>query len=183
MVAVEAGCDSSFAVTAEGAVWSWGTGEHGSHGHGDTRNRLKPERIEGLPAGVRMRSVAASSHTLALDFTGRVWAWGLNYYGQVGDGTTTDRLRPVRLEGLERVVGVDAGFYHSLAVDTDGNLFSWGDERGDFRAQTRLRRVAALAPQHAVHVARARAHPPRADELILQDALLERQVAHSLHCV
>ena len=103
-----------------------------------------------------MRSVAAAAHTLALDFAGRVWAWGFNAYGQVGDGTRTDRLRPVRLEGLERVVDVGAGLMHSLASDADGNLFSWGRGDGcghDSWRETQPRRVDALDQHRVVDVA------------------------------
>ena len=69
-----------------------------------------------------------------------------------------DRLRPVRLGGPARVVDVDTSVAHSLAADADGNLLSWGDERGDFSSQTRPRRVEALAQQHAVYVGAGYGH-------------------------
>ncbi len=46
---------------------------------------------------------------------GTVWAWGLNGYGQLGDGTTTDRLTPVELGGLAGVLAIAAGYEHSMA--------------------------------------------------------------------
>jgi hypothetical protein len=65
------------------------------------------------------------SHTLALKTDGSLWAWGENkYYGQIGDGTTTDRSTPVQV--LTGVAAASAGYYHSLARKTDGSLWAWG---------------------------------------------------------
>ncbi|MCL2816360.1 MAG: RCC1 domain-containing protein, partial [Oscillospiraceae bacterium] len=49
---------------------------------------------------------AGRSHTLALDKDGNVWAWGYNYYGQLGDGTTTQRTTPVQVYGLTDVIAI-----------------------------------------------------------------------------
>lgn len=65
-------------------------------------------------------------HSLALRKDGTVWAWGSNGFGQVGDGTTTQRDTPVQVGGLPRITCVTAGAVHSLAVDTDGGVWAWG---------------------------------------------------------
>jgi subtilase family serine protease len=57
---------------------------------------------------------------------GQVWAWGLNFYGQVGDGSTVNRSLPVRVTGIGEVVAIDAGIEHSLAVRADGSVWAWG---------------------------------------------------------
>ncbi len=54
-----------------------------------------------------------------------MWAWGLNAYGELGDGTTTDRHAPEQVPGLSGITQVDAG-NTSLAVRSDGTLFDWG---------------------------------------------------------
>lgn len=67
-------------------------------------------------------------HTVALANDGTVWAWGDNSVGQLGDGSTSNSLVPapvIGLEGLE-VVQVDAGYSHSVALTTDGRVFTWG---------------------------------------------------------
>jgi len=52
---------------------------------------------------------------------GTVWAWGYNYYGQLGDGTTTQRLTPVQVSGLNGVIAIAAGGqYFTLALKSDG---------------------------------------------------------------
>ena len=65
-------------------------------------------------------------HSCALDDTGRVWCWGRNADGQLGDGTTTDRLTPVPVASLEGVAGIATGYYHSCAWFGDGSAQCWG---------------------------------------------------------
>src|SRR2546422_10074893 len=58
---------------------------------------------------------------------GRVYAWGKNTSGEVGDGSTTDRATPVAVRGIsETVVAIAAGSSHALAVTTSGAVFAWG---------------------------------------------------------
>lgn len=76
-------------------------------------------------AGGQFFSIAAKSD-------GTVWAWGTNGYGQLGDGTTTQRTLPVQVPGLAGVVSVAAGDNHSLALKSDGTLWAWG---GNFTGQ------------------------------------------------
>jgi hypothetical protein len=80
-----------------------------------------------MPAAMR-RIAAGYYHTLALKADGSLWAWGWNASGQLGDGTTGTRLRPVAV--MNKVAAVAAGGYHSLALKTDGSLRAWG--RNDF---------------------------------------------------
>lgn len=54
------------------------------------------------------------------------WAWGDNVYGQLGDGTTSDRGTPVQVSGLTSVAAIAAGNLHSLAVKDDGSVWTWG---------------------------------------------------------
>lgn len=66
-------------------------------------------------------------HTLFVAPDGRVAATGGNDEGQLGDGTTTDRLVSVFVENLTDVVAVAAGGFHSLALDSSGRVWAWGD--------------------------------------------------------
>ncbi|MDR1564769.1 MAG: hypothetical protein LBS74_07415 [Oscillospiraceae bacterium] len=65
-------------------------------------------------------------HTIALMEDGTVWAWGQNDFGQLGDGTTTNRLSPVQVSGLSNVTTVSAGYNHNLALKSDGTVWAWG---------------------------------------------------------
>ena len=74
-----------------------------------------------------VRAVGAGYyHSLAVKVDGTVWTWGWNVYGQLGDGTTTDRTTPNRVPGLTNVVAVAGGAYHSLALKADGTVWAWG---------------------------------------------------------
>ena len=59
---------------------------------------------------------AGAYHSLALRSDGTIWAWGWNGVGQLGDGTTVDRLRPVQVAGLRSATAISAGALHSMAV-------------------------------------------------------------------
>lgn len=59
---------------------------------------------------------------------GKVYAWGENRYGQLGDGTRIDRRQARVVEGLADVVGISAGDYHVLALTADGEVYAWGLE-------------------------------------------------------
>jgi alpha-tubulin suppressor-like RCC1 family protein len=122
------GFGHSLAIRANGEVWAWGRNRDGQLGDGTTANRATPQPVPGLPAA---RAVAASkesvgAYSLAVLADGTVRAWGDNAYGQLGDGTVTDRLTPVTAGSLSEVVSVAAGRRHSLAVRSDGSLWTWG---------------------------------------------------------
>ncbi len=73
------------------------------------------------------QAVAAGwNHSLAAGIDGRVWSWGDNSFGQLGDGGTYSRSAPLQVEGLSGVMAVAAGKYHSLALKSDGTVWAWG---------------------------------------------------------
>jgi hypothetical protein len=72
-----------------------------------------------LPATATAETPTAAAGTVA--------AWGDNAYGQLGDGTTTERSTPATVPGLTDLVAVAAGDLHSLAIRTDGTVAAWGE--------------------------------------------------------
>ena len=69
---------------------------------------------------------AGDFHTCALLANGAVRCWGQNWFGQLGDGTTTNRTTPATVSGLSGATAVTAGGYHTCALLGDGTVRCWG---------------------------------------------------------
>jgi len=70
--------------------------------------------------------------SLALKSDGTVWAWGNNYYGQLGNGTTVKSAVPVKVKNLSNIIAIAAGYDHCLALSRNGTVWAWG---GNSRGQ------------------------------------------------
>ncbi len=123
---------SVFALDVDGVIWAWGNNDHGQLGDGTKQGRSRPKRVHGLNGvvavtghvGMSFTDVPASMYALRAD--GSVWAWGWNYKGRLGEGTTEDRLVPVQVAGLSEVTSItvhDSGVH---AVRSDGTVWAWG---------------------------------------------------------
>jgi len=140
--AIAAGEAFSCALTSAGGVRCWGGSEYGELGDGTTTRRLTPVAVSGLASGVAAIAVGYL-HTCALTSAGGVKCWGENDYGQLGDGTTTDRHAPVDVSGLAGgVTAISAGGGHSCALTSAGGVKCWGSnylgELGDGTTTRRL---------------------------------------------
>ena len=100
VVAVSAGFYNSLALTADGAVWSWGGGVHGQLGHGDREDQLLPKKVEAF-AGQRVVAVSAGGdHSLAITADGAVRSWGCGREGRLGHGEDlSNQLLPKKVVG------------------------------------------------------------------------------------
>jgi alpha-tubulin suppressor-like RCC1 family protein len=94
VLAIAAGESHTCALVEGGGVQCWGRNSRGQLGDGTTDQRSTPVDVAGLSSGVHAIS-AGSAHTCALVEGGTAKCWGGNGYGQLGDGTTTDRATPV----------------------------------------------------------------------------------------
>ena len=65
-------------------------------------------------------------HILALDNDNNLWAWGDNEFGQLGDGTTTNKTSPTKIETNINFVQLSAGRLYSAGIDNTGKLWTWG---------------------------------------------------------
>lgn len=126
--------DFSLALRSDGTVVAWGDNSRGELGDGAVNSTgctciASPVQVSGLSHVVAI--AAGSSLSMALLGDGTVRAWGANYGGQLGNGTTPTTTAysdtPVAVSGLARVVAVAAGDYFGLALLADGTLRSWGD--------------------------------------------------------
>jgi len=135
VVEIFAGRDHCLALTSGGTVWAWGYNQHGELGDGTTTNRPSPVPVTTIVSGapVALSGIVAlgagANHSLALTGTGRLFSWGWNEWGQLGDGTYTTRKRAVRVKNLTNVVAFAGGRQSSIAATESGSVFAWGDDR------------------------------------------------------
>ncbi len=128
VVQVSAGDAHTCAVGEDGSAWCWGWNGEGQVGDGTTTTpRLSPARVEGIE-GTVAHITAGGWHTCALTRDHRVWCWGRNDFGQIGDGTPRPVVSsPVEVTQLGAdVSGVSAGRFHTCARKADGTLWCWG---------------------------------------------------------
>ena len=133
--AIAAGWQHTVALTSDGEVFAWGDNTFGQLGDGTTHYRTTPVAVNmsGALSGKTVIAIATGGvNTVALTADGRLFAWGSNVYGQLGDGTTIHhRATPVAviMSGAllgKTVTAIAAGRYHALALTSGGKLFAWG---------------------------------------------------------
>jgi alpha-tubulin suppressor-like RCC1 family protein len=127
LTSIRAGCDHNLALTSKGTVLAWGLNKYGQLGDGTTKNRRTPVQVK-LPKGTKVTAISTGCyHSLAISSTGKLYAWGYNAHGQLGDGTTKNRRTPVqvKLPSGDKTSIVAGGCDYSLASTSDG-LFGWG---------------------------------------------------------
>jgi len=132
VVAVFAGGADDAALLENGSVVAWGENKSGQLGDGTQVEKDSPTLVHGL-SEVKTLALGAEAtlggHMLALLKNGTVAAVGLNTQGQVGDGSTVNRLAPVVVNGLNGVTALSASFTHNLAMLSDGSVRAWGSNQ------------------------------------------------------
>ncbi|MFH0772626.1 MAG: filamentous hemagglutinin N-terminal domain-containing protein [Candidatus Omnitrophota bacterium] len=134
---ISAGYFHTVALKSDGTVYAWGSNYYGQLGNNSTTDSRVPVEILGV-GGVNyltdISQIAAGGfHTVALNTDGTVYAWGSNYYGQLGNNSTTDSKVPVQVLGvgatgyLTGISQISAGYFHTVALKSDGSrVYAWG---------------------------------------------------------
>lgn len=126
-----AGLSHSCALADGGRVKCWGANGYRQLGDGTTTDRLTPVDATALSEPVTAIAVGGN-HTCGLNAAGGVRCWGLNQFGQLGDGTSTETPLAVEVVGLPSgVVALAGGRRHSCALTSAGAVRCWGsNEKG-----------------------------------------------------
>jgi alpha-tubulin suppressor-like RCC1 family protein len=132
ITSVRAGCLQTVALTSTGQVLAWGDDQVSELGDNLVAQPSSPTPVTvKLPPGTKVTAIRAGcAFGLALTSTGGVLGWGFNTLGALGDGTDGDvglTANPVKLPDGTKIKGISAGFAHSLAVTTTGQVLAWGD--------------------------------------------------------
>jgi alpha-tubulin suppressor-like RCC1 family protein len=171
---IAAGGSHSLFLRADRTVWACGYNYYGQLGtsatdRGDkTHGAAQVLKVDGSPLTGVLAVAAGLDHSLAIvddgsGVTGTVWGWGLNFYGQLGNPlnylTVTPIMSPVQvlkqdgtaLTNIRMIIAIGA---HSLAVDSSGQLWAWGNDSygqlgiGDIGTDT-TRSYATMVPGFA----------------------------------
>jgi alpha-tubulin suppressor-like RCC1 family protein len=136
VIAVDAGYNHTLALCSDGTLSSWGINDSGQLGNNDNRDRLVPVAVTTAStplAGKTVVAIAAgASHNLTLCSDGTLASWGSNYYGQLGNNSLTDSSLPTAVTTVgtplagKSVIAIAAGYFHNLALCSDGSLAAWG---------------------------------------------------------
>lgn len=119
----------SAALKSDGSLWSWGRNDSGQLGDGTTSQRSTPVKVGVASDWVDVQ--AGGSHSVGVRSNGTILGWGSNVYGQLGDGTSTPEWLDPQPTGddTSNWVSVSSAGSYTLAVRSDGTLWSWGDNQ------------------------------------------------------
>lgn len=133
IVSASVGWGHVLALTKDGDLWSWGCNMYGQVGSGQADKDAihQPVKIEGI--GKIAAASAGFRHSLALNTEGKLYAWGHNYFGELGIGGEFDEsIHAVPTEvSSTRMMRIFAGHDYSLALDEKGMLYAWGQNRSN----------------------------------------------------
>ena len=126
----KAGGRHTIGLKTNGTLWAFGDNSYGQLGLGEISNTTyaEPQEVTAIPDGMKFTKIAVGrNHSLALGTDGNVYSFGLNANGQLGDGTTSNSGKLIKVEGLSDIVKISAYENMSMAIDKDGNLYTWGE--------------------------------------------------------
>jgi alpha-tubulin suppressor-like RCC1 family protein len=107
-------------------LWTWGRNDAGQLGVNDTNTRCTP--VTTFAGGTNWKQVSGAGYfTAAIKTDGTLWTWGRNTNGQLGNNTSSNRSTPLTtFAGGTDWKQVSGGGYHTVAIKTDGTLWTWG---------------------------------------------------------
>ncbi|MGC9940556.1 MAG: RCC1 repeat- and reductase domain-containing protein [Verrucomicrobiota bacterium] len=117
------------ALKSDGSIWMWGYNNLGQLGIGTTNNTNIPMQVLNL-TNMIFAGVTGDRNNCAIRTDHTVWIWGRNYNGQLGNGMTDSVAHPfpepMAAFGNATVVAVQTPDWQSLALESDGTMWSWG---------------------------------------------------------
>jgi hypothetical protein len=128
-VSISAGTVHNLAIKADGTLWAWGENIHGQFGVGTVgrQNAYAKVPVPAAPGHDWKQAVAGGIHSVAVKRDGTLWAWGNNWAGSLGTGSTSDSAVPLQVGSATNWIKVWAGTVETVAMQSDGSLWYWGD--------------------------------------------------------
>jgi len=125
-IIVDAGDAHTIGIKSNKTLWAWGNNLSGQIGNGTFGNIYNTAIL--ISSDTNWSKVSAGgNHSLAIKNNGTLWSWGSNDAGQLGDGTTVNKITPIQIGTDTTWVSISAGYRHSIALKSDGTMWAWGD--------------------------------------------------------
>jgi len=126
-VNIAAGNAHTLGLKSDGTLWSWGLNTYGQLGNGNFNDQHIPVQVGSDNKWVDI--AAGNAHSIGLKSDGTLWTWGLNIFGQLGIGNNTNisENTPVQVGLDNNWTNITAGFYHSVAIKSNGSVWGWGE--------------------------------------------------------
>jgi alpha-tubulin suppressor-like RCC1 family protein len=144
-----AGGDHTCGIRHGGKLYCWGFNLNGQIGNGEALDTTTlPLRIGTFEDWATV--TAGGDHTCGARKNGKLYCWGDDTFGEIGDGEATDAFAPRRIGTFEDWVGASAGTHHTCGVRNNGKLYCWGQDNvgqvgdGDGTAATSPRRIGTF---------------------------------------
>jgi alpha-tubulin suppressor-like RCC1 family protein len=124
-IQVSAGGGYTLALNSNGELWACGSNQDGKTGLNTTTGSTLTLTRVGTASNWTKIS-ASTNHSLAINSSGQLWAWGRNAAGHLGLGDTTLRSTPTQVGTASNWTDASSGTAHSLAINSSGQLWAWG---------------------------------------------------------
>ncbi len=130
VASISSGGAHTCAVKNDGTAWCWGSNYHGQLGNGKWGKMElvnPPVEVSNLTDVVSI--FAGRYHTCAVESDSKAWCWGINRWGQLGNGQSgfmADSSVPVEVLGLTSTSMMSGGENHTCAVTSEGTAWCWG---------------------------------------------------------
>jgi hypothetical protein len=130
---ISCGSSHSMVLTESGRVYSWGENIFGQLGIGNTVNSNTPKLID-LKAISIKRISCGQNHSLLLSNDGVIYAFGCNFWGQIGNGNKESQLRPVKLNHEKKFIDIAAhsSLDISVSLSIDNMSYVWGECKKEY---------------------------------------------------
>jgi len=141
-VSLTAGGDYTCGLISDGTAYCWGENATGQLGDGTTIERHTPTAVVGPGGGAALSfaSLSAARHATGASVcgitgSGTAYCWGMNFWGELGDGTTTERHTPTVVVGpggsaALSFASINAGSFHTCGLTGSGAAYCWGENDG-----------------------------------------------------
>ncbi len=135
IIEISSGGFYSMALSEEGHIFTWGSNNYGQLGDGTHRDFSSPIDITAkfdLKNDKIVEISAGKIHSMAVSEQGRVFTWGNNEYGELGNDATKESNLPIDITANfnlknDKIASISAGYSHSMALSEQGRIYVWGN--------------------------------------------------------